>query len=484
MADAPQPASILVVDDDRGLLRLVEKSLRREGHTVATADSGQEAIAWLEKNRPDLMLLDLKLQDIEGREVINHLAAVGREIPFIVITGQGDERVAVEMMKRGALDYVVKDVRFQDFVPTVVQRALKQLDQQRKLAETEQALKRESAFTHAVFDASGALLMVLDADFRIVRFNPACERVSGYTLDEVRGRHVWDFLVVPSETDALKEMFGKLRAWAPAFQSENHWRTKSGERRAIAWTRTAIRAADGTLEFIVSAGVDLTERKRLEHEILQIAEREQRRIGQDLHDGLGQQLAGIEFMSQVLAQNLAAKSRPAAASAKEIAKLVRETISHTRELARGLSPVLLESEGLMLALRELAEATGKRFKVKCRFDCKTPVLLTDNPAAAHLYRIAQEAVSNALRHGKARAIDIGLASTPERITLAVHDNGVGLPDNALKKRGMGLRIMDYRAGMIGGTLVVQKRREGGTTVVCTVHRSLANHVPHPRRERY
>src|SRR5688572_29307829 len=124
MAEA-QPL-ILIVDDDRGMLRLIEKTLQRGGFATATAASARDAIQWLQTNRPALMLLDLKLQDMEGKEVINHLADMGMSLPFVVITGQGDERVAVEMMKRGALDYLTKDTQFQEFVPSVVRRALDQ----------------------------------------------------------------------------------------------------------------------------------------------------------------------------------------------------------------------------------------------------------------------------------------------------------------------------------------------------------------------
>src|SRR5262249_31810423 len=130
-AEAASP-TLLVVDDDRGLLRLVQKALEREGFTVFTAASGTEAITWLESHPADLMLLDLKLQDLEGRELVSAVTKAGRSVPFIIITGQGDERVAVEMMKRGALDYLVKDVDFLQFVPQVVHRALGQLAKEKR----------------------------------------------------------------------------------------------------------------------------------------------------------------------------------------------------------------------------------------------------------------------------------------------------------------------------------------------------------------
>src|SRR5262245_33002509 len=133
-------ATVFVVDDDAAMLRLIERTLQREGFLTATAASGKEAIIWLARNHADLMLLDLKLHDIEGKELVIHLSNLGKPVPFVIITGQGDERVAVDMMKRGARDYLVKDVNFLEFVPEVVRRALQQLENERKLAATQAAL--------------------------------------------------------------------------------------------------------------------------------------------------------------------------------------------------------------------------------------------------------------------------------------------------------------------------------------------------------
>jgi len=213
---------------------------------------------------------------------------------------------------------------------------------------------------------------------------------------------------------------------------------------------------------------DITERKRLEKEVLEISDREQRRIGQDLHDGLCQHLAGIELMSQVVAQKLTAKSKADSARVAEIAKYVREAISQTRLLARGLSPVLREADGLMSALQELAANTTKMFRVACTLECESPVLVHDHAVATHLYRIAQEAVSNAIKHGKARQITIRLDTAGGKNLLLVKDDGVGLPKVIPTQKGMGLRIMEYRAGMVGGVLMVQRDLDGGTSVVCSV----------------
>jgi PAS domain S-box-containing protein len=459
---------IFVVDDDRGMLRLIEKTLQREGFTTAAAASAREAIEWLQKNQPALMLLDLKLQDVEGKEVINQLATLGLSVPFVVITGQGDERVAVEMMKRGALDYLVKDVQFQEFVPTIVQRSLKQLERERMLAAAEESLRREHEFASAILNTSGALMSVIDREGRFVRFNKACEQLSGYSADEVIGKKAWEILASADEAEAIQKVYQRLFAGEDNIKSESHIIPRRGEPRLIAWSRTALRNREGELEYVIASGIDITERRRLEEEVLRISELEQRRIGQDLHDGLCQHLAGIELMTQALEQNLQKSSRSNAPRAAEIAAQVRESIRQTKQLARGLSPVSLEENGLMSALHELAANITSMFSVNCVFRCDSPILIGDNATATHLFRIAQEAVSNANRHGHAKNIEIILQKTPQRILLVVNDDGKGLPEKSVASHGMGMRIMQYRAGMIRGSFVVQHLKEGGTTVVCSV----------------
>jgi len=199
---------------------------------------------------------------------------------------------------------------------------------------------------------------------------------------------------------------------------------------------------------------------------LQASERESRRIAQDLHDGLGQLLAGTAHMAGALQKDLAAKSRPEARQMDRILKLVSEAISQARSLSRGLHPVEPESNGLMVALESLARQTKSMFKIQCRFTCPRPVLIRDNSVATHLFRIAQEAVSNAIKHGNPGHIGISLTVTPERIQLAIIDNGKGMPVRQRKSTGMGLRIMRYRAGMINGTLAIENQPGGGAAILC------------------
>ena len=218
-----------------------------------------------------------------------------------------------------------------------------------------------------------------------------------------------------------------------------------------------------------SLRLEILDRNRLQKELLEIAEAEQRRIGHDLHDSLGQHLTATALAGKVLAKKLANKSTVEPATADHVVAMVEEAIELTRNLARTLHPIELGADGLVDALQNLAANLSKAFNVSCRLQHTGAVVLNDPKAGIHLYRIAQEAASNAIRHGRARNLVISLDATSKSIMLAVTDDGTGLPADARTKKGMGLRIMDYRAGMIGATFDIQNLSVGGARAVCILH---------------
>ena len=455
--------TVFVLDDDRGLIRLVEKALQREGLSTASANSGAEARTWLNRHSPDLALFDLKLPDLDAKDLVTELTAAGRCPPFIIITGQGDERVAVEMMKRGARDYLVKDANFLDFMPAVVKRVFEQIENERRLAQAEEQVH----LVRSVVDQGFSAVLITDAglpDPTVIYINPAFAQATGYRSEDVVGRPL-------SAIAALSNVHRRLRSGLPAAASFideiSTYRTAQGERWGE-WRVGPIKDKAGANNHWLIIFRDITERKRLEKEILEISDREQRRIGQDLHDDLCQHLAGIELMSQVLQQKLSKRSKAAAAHAAEIGRHVRDAIAQTRSLARGLSPVTLESEGLASALVELAAATEKLFGITCRVECPGPAVRQPLSVATHLYRIAQEAVTNAIKHGKGTEVLIRLENTGSNTVLKITDNGQGFAKLPPAESGMGLRIMHYRSGMIGGNLTVENVRHRGTVVICSL----------------
>jgi len=216
--------------------------------------------------------------------------------------------------------------------------------------------------------------------------------------------------------------------------------------------------------FILVA-VDVTERQRLQRQILEISDREQARIGQDVHDGLCQQLIGLALALNAHRQSLHDQGLPEAVAVQKIGARLDEAISESRRVCRGLYPVRLKTEGLAPALEELAHTVSERYQVKCSCHSAPGPVRCGVAAATHLYRIAQEAINNALKHSGGRSIRIDLAGNPGEIKLTVQDDGQPAKVPTGRGAGMGLHIMDYRARSIGGTLSV-RHGEGGTTVVC------------------
>ena len=320
----------------------MSQALVAENYVVSTARSARTARDALTHERPDLMILDLKLPDGEGAALVAQLQEVA-PVPFVIVTGQGDEKVAVEMMKTGALDYVMKDTALIDLLPAVVRRALTIVVQQQALV---------------------------------------------------------------------------------AAQAEH---------------------------------------QRLEREILAASERERQSIGADLHDNLGQQLTALELMCTALKEDTAPHP-DLARRLDTMGRLLRDAITQTRALARGLVPVGSDPDALQNGLTELAERVTTLGRGQCCFECPAPVMMENSFIAGHLYRIAQEAVNNAVKHAGASKIVIRLLETKSDLTLEVSDDGAGLPkdDRKLPRTGLGLGVMQHRARVIGAELALVSKRSGVT----------------------
>jgi signal transduction histidine kinase len=239
------------------------------------------------------------------------------------------------------------------------------------------------------------------------------------------------------------------------------------------WLTGSLRAAHSDLERRIAERTrelthEIQARERLEKEILEVSERERQRIGHDLHDGLCQHLTATAMAAQVLAQKLEARAISESAAAGELVQLIAQGTGMARNMAHGIAPLEMEPEGLVTALRTLADNVSRLFKVECRVECESPPPVNDAAAAIHLYRIAQEAVNNALRHGKPRQIIVSLVRVRQRVQLTVEDDGAGLPEHWQSARGLGTRIMAHRASLIGGTVCIDANPTGGTLVTCSL----------------
>lgn len=338
-----------------------------------------------------------------------------------------------------------------------------------QLKNAESALQESATKTAAILATTVDSVITIDERGNIDSFNPAAERLFGYAASEVLGRNIKVLMPEPyrSEHDEyLRNYLGTGMAKIIGIGREVVGLRKNGTIFPMDLAVSEVLIGDKRL--FTGIVRDLTDRKRLERQILEISDREQRRIGQDLHDGLGQQLAGIGFLSKSLEQRLTKKKVAESADARQIAQLVSEAIAQARGMAHGLHPVDLSATGLMSALKEMASTVERTFRIACTFKCEQPVLLSDNSVGTHFYRITQEAVNNAIKHGKAQHIWIVLTRVRDTITVSVRDDGIGFPEVVTDKKGMGLQTMRYRAALIGASLSILRLPTGGTRVDCAL----------------
>lgn len=331
--------------------------------------------------------------------------------------------------------------------------------------QADEARRKQHALLQAIIEGTADAISVKDGSGRYLMVNSAAARAFGGPKEDVIGKRDAELLSAES-AKSVRDVDRGVMVTGEVHASEEPI-TIGNVKRMYASTRMPYRDGEGNIIGVIGIARDITEQRHLEEEILSISRREQQRIGQDLHDAMGQHLTGTAFLAKVLEKKLNESGAPSAAQATQIAKMINEAITLARGLAQGLCPVAVTAEGLMSALEEYRAHVESLFGVVCSFRCDEPMLVRDEAAATHLYRIVQEAVNNALKHGKAHQIEITMAGSDGSLTLAVTDDGNGLPEHFDNSKGMGLRIMAYRARMIGATLDIHKAPGGGAVVVCS-----------------
>jgi PAS domain S-box-containing protein len=372
---------------------------------------------------------------------------------------------------------------------------------ERKRAE---AVTREMA---AIVQFSDDAIIGRDLSGIITSWNAGAERLYGYSANEAIGKPA-SLLHPPDRADEERRILAAIRRGETTEHYETVRIAKNGRRIDVSLTISPIRNADGTVIGSSKIARDITEgkriqaeldrwrhelesrveqrtieltithkqlraqieeRKRLETEMARAVEREQLRLGHELHDGLGQQLVGISFMMTALCTKLEKASMRGARDARRLETMLLQSVDQTRNLAKGFYPVELERHGLLSALKEMIHSNEQAFGVHCVLESdESSCVDRKGPVAVQLFRIAQEAVHNAMKHARAKQIVVRLATVGDNIVLTIKDNGIGLPPDAGQASGMGLRIMRYRAHLIGGELDVVDGADGGVTVTCSV----------------
>jgi PAS domain S-box-containing protein len=296
----------------------------------------------------------------------------------------------------------------------------------------------------------------------VVITNPAFDRLFGYPRGMLIGQPIATLAGGASlDQGMLSALTGNVGPWPLEFDAKR----KDGGAIAVSGALSRLQDAGRTHLLLVLQ--DVSDRKHLEGALLEAVNREQYRIGNDLHDGLGQELTGIALMLRCLAGRLAVEHRNAVPDVESITRLVSNAVESTRSLARGLSPVNLERGGLRDALEGLAMHARSVYGIKAAFTNRLPPeIVLEAETANHLYRIAQEAMTNAVKHGRASVVRLQLSVSHRKLRLLIADDGCGFGPEAERSIGMGLRIMRYRARIAHGEVRIERGEPTGTRVIC------------------
>ena len=453
---------IVLLEDDPSDAELIQLELNRDVPGIAwrhvTSAAGFiEALA----ATPDLVLADYSLPGFDGFKALSLLRDAHPDVPFIFVSGSLGEERATEALKRGATDYVLKDRLPR--LPAVVRRALSEAHERLELRKAQAALEAQRVLLSTLIDTLPVVVFAIDSDQRLTVANPELLKLIGRDRGAVIGHSRDEF----PELDRL--MPGEAGPPSLLDYQEVAWDNGDGSFRWFLSSQIPLHdSSTGAVVGVLNTSREITAFRALTNELLEVSNREQQRLGSDLHDGLGQDLTGLSLLLKGLEVQLSQEAPAYLAQVSRIRELVAGAIQSTRLLARGLAPVNLERGGLPEALRQLAELCRQTYGIECLFrKSGDEVPHLHEGAATHLFRIAQEATTNAARYARASRLTIELHATARRLRLVISDNGIGL-SAGLKagEPGMGLKIMEYRARMLGAALAIDEP-DSGTRVTVT-----------------
>lgn len=438
---------VLLVDDDEDAFILIRRLLSRIAHKkmeVEWASSYQAGVDKTAGPQHDIYLVDHRLGEKTGIDFLKEAQSRNLQAPIIILTGSSDPTIDWEAAKTGAADFLLKD----KLDPDTLERSIRYSMQH---FATLRALQKSNERFRLLFERSRECIFISDDTGKVLEANDASGSLLGISREELLDHNLNDVLA------------NGLAGNSQSGTGELVFTQADGEQRFAEFSAYKLGP-----NLNLSILRDITDRRRLEKAIEEVSEREQRRFGQDLHDGLGQTLTGICCLTKVLQQKLETKKLPEAEDAAGLVKLITDALSQTRELARGLCPTALDQHDLQAALQQLSNNLERFFAVSSEVEADQSIKIQDQTAATHLYRIAQEATTNSIKHGGATKIKIALTQKRSVITLQVKDNGKGF--KKAENTGMGLRVMQHRARMIGANLDITSAPGKGTTITCSMEK--------------
>ena len=503
-----RPLQILVVEDSENDALLLQLAIERSGTPCVCrrVETAEEMTAALQTQEWDAIVADYVMPKFDGLAALALVKERGLDVPFIIVSGHITENTAVAAMKAGAHDYVMKDKLIR--LAPAIAREIRDAEMRREQRASQKELWQEQSFRAAIETCIPSGIAVVDLDGRQSYVNPAFCRMVGWTEAELIGRKAPFDYWPPEETGSITAALATVvEGKFPSCGLELRLRRKNGERFDTLMLMTALKDAFDNITGWLSSITDITQRKqaedalrrsheelelrvrqrtaelsaanaqlqaalaerrRLEHELLEITDKERRRIGLNLHDDLGQKLTGIALMCKGLQVQLTRRGSEGAAEAAKIHTLIQETMTQTRELSHDLVTLDAHEKDLATAMEGMVLHVQRTFNISCRFQCETKAPVLEANSVSQLYKITQEAVTNAIKHGKAKNVEICVSNGGNHLRLTIRNDGASFPSVVESKAGLGLRIMSYRAHLIGASLEVKPGEQEGAVVTCSL----------------
>ncbi|MEX1017256.1 MAG: CheR family methyltransferase [Phycisphaeraceae bacterium] len=368
--------------------------------------------------------------------------------------------------------FAVQTVGFTRASDGTLRQVLATLEDITERKRAEEALGESEQRFRAVFECAGLGIGLISPDGRLAATNPALEQMLDYTGAELHNRPIEELIHPDDRASDLNRCQQVLAGEEEQYDLQQRLLRRDQQPVWVHLHASLIRDRDGVPLYAIAIVQDVTERKNTDKALADLALREQQRIGQDLHDKLGQELTGLSYMAQSLHGQLKDSNRPEAEHLDTLAQGLRRALNHVRTVSRGLFPIELDARDLEEIMEELVSTTEAQYGVTCRLHVQARLPAIGHDTANHLFRIVQEAVRNAVKHANPEGIDVILRQDAQgRFEVCVEDDGSGISDHHGPAEGIGLRIMRHRASVIGADMLFESRSEGGTRIRCTFRKA-------------
>jgi len=467
----------LVTGYNEEVIQILKNALERRNHHVVTGEPDEKLLNTIEDENISLILLS----DFSEKGLrlcrLTRASERGKHRTVIAVISKEHMEHLHRLLDAEVDQYITESLFDEHRLDVRLAFAEKMARNKEEQFLIEQKLRESEARARSILRTTVDAIITIDRHAQVRTFNKAAEDLFLFKASEVIGKNVNILMPQPYRREHDDYI-------------ENYHQTGNKKIIGIGREVTGLRKDGTTFPMYLAVsevnvngqrlytGIvrDITEQRRLEQEVLRISEHERHRIGQDLHDGLGQMLTGISLINRNIASSLKDENHPLADEVSDITNLVKEADEYARSLSRGLIPVEFEGQGLKAALERMMKNAEKLFNITCKFDAPDNIYFEDSTNLTHLYRIVQEATSNAVKHGNASEVDISIKNYDERLVIKIEDNGTGFSDDWEKDRGLGVRIMQFRSRLIGANLEIEEGEKlGGAAIIVTMYPIGANY---------